>query len=413
MILLITFIGLWPSSASAEEGEPVAIRFWSGQAITLETMWNFQIGLRIAEANRQELDRASDLEIMNSDVQSKFDGIQTQMHVWQPGKNSAYVFDRIPNEKDATWLEEDKAGNATGNAVKVSLVSLESTESKEPLRLNQFEVDGVTIVDCDTATVSMLVDALEGNPEIAKNLTGADALLIGSDAFSSDQAEKLASLLTPRMVIIPESEIAAEKIGDLVFEKVEHNTVAIAKTRAQPESTRWIMLGNKPWGMNAELTDLFTKKEAASKSSRELFATLSVEQLNFEPSNGSHTPRWNTEHMMGRELLFFSQIYRAVDPMIQEMDLNPKQMPKDYEFKHPDWSGEEEAAQTQRVQAFTRRFAYLLDGVDLDKKAKGSRFWTPRALLLQMDRHYNEHTANVRKKMELPEWPAYKPSQEK
>lgn len=116
---------------------------------------------------------------------------------------------------------------------------------------------------------------------------------------------------------------------------------------------------------------------------------------------------------MGRELLFFSQIYRAVDPMIQEMDLNPKQMPKDYEFKHPDWSGEEEAAQTQRVQAFTRRFAYLLDGVDLDKKAKGSRFWTPRALLLQMDRHYNEHTANVRKKMELPEWPAYKPSQEK
>ena len=87
------------------------------------------------------------------------------------------------------------------------------------------------------------------------------------------------------------------------------------------------------------------------------------------------------------------------------MDLNPKQMPKDYKFAHEDWTGEEEARQIERVQKFTRRFAYLLDGMDLDKKAKGSRFWTPRALLKQMDRHYNEHSANVRKKMKLDEWP--------
>ena len=79
-------------------------------------------------------------------------------------------------------------------------------------------------------------------------------------------------------------------------------------------------------------------------------------------------------------------------------------MPKDYKFAHPDWSGEEEAKQMLRVEKFTRRFAYLLDGMDLNKRPKGSR-WTPRALLRQMERHYAEHTANVVKKKQLEGWP--------
>ena len=59
----------------------------------------------------------------------------------------------------------------------------------------------------------------------------------------------------------------------------------------------------------------------------------------------------------------------------------------------------------ERVESFTRRFAYLLDGMDLNKTAKGSAFWTPKALLKQMDAHYREHTANVVKKKDLPDWP--------
>ena len=80
-------------------------------------------------------------------------------------------------------------------------------------------------------------------------------------------------------------------------------------------------------------------------------------------------------------------------------------MPPKYKFAHPDWTGQEEALQTERVQQFTRRFAYLLDGMSLNKKAKGSRFWTPRSLLAQMERHYKEHTANVVDKMKLEGWP--------
>jgi len=160
--------------------------------------------------------------------------------------------------------------------------------------------------------------------------------------------------------------------------------------------------------MSDEVAELFKKKEASQKASRDFFAAFSIEQMNFKPANGTHTPRWNTEHMMGRELQFFSQIYNAMDPTIPVMNIHPAQMPKDYKFAHPDWTGKEESRQTERVEQFTRRFAYLLDGIDLDKKAPGSRFWTPRALLKQMERHYNEHTGNVKKKMELPGWPKSK-----
>jgi len=113
----------------------------------------------------------------------------------------------------------------------------------------------------------------------------------------------------------------------------------------------------------------------------------------------------SAEHMMGRELRFFSQIYQAVDPSIPVMDLNPKQMPADYQPAHADWKGTEEAMQMERIEAFTRRFAYLLDGMNTDEKAKGSSFWTPKALLKQMEKHDSEHTANVVKKKSLVDWP--------
>ena len=111
--------------------------------------------------------------------------------------------------------------------------------------------------------------------------------------------------------------------------------------------------------------------------------------------------------MMGRELGFFSQIYAKQDPGIAAIDLNPKQMPPDYVAAHADWTGTEEARQMERVCRFTSRFAYLLKDLPLDKKAPGS-FWTPKSLLLQMDNHYSEHTANVVKKFELPDWPKNK-----
>ena len=155
-----------------------------------------------------------------------------------------------------------------------------------------------------------------------------------------------------------------------------------------------------------ELAELLGKMDAACRASQEVFRPLSAAQLNWRPPNGTHTPRWNAEHMTGRQLLFFSQIYAAIDPETHRaIDLNPEQMPPDYAAAHPEWTGKEEAEQMRRANEYVLGFAHLFEGLDLDAPAPGSR-WTPRGLLEQMARHFNEHTANVKKKFELPEWPA-------
>jgi uncharacterized damage-inducible protein DinB len=164
-------------------------------------------------------------------------------------------------------------------------------------------------------------------------------------------------------------------------------------------------LVDAPRPVPEHLREMFDSMEAANRRSQDVFRTLSVEQMNFRPANGSHTPRWNAEHMSGRQLLFFSQIYHALDPSIPVIDWNPKQMPPDYEARHPDWSGAEEARAMQRVDDFCRRYSYLLKDIQLKDKPPATRWPSLEALLLQMEQHYDEHTANVKKKFELPDWP--------
>jgi acetyl esterase/lipase len=160
-----------------------------------------------------------------------------------------------------------------------------------------------------------------------------------------------------------------------------------------------------PAAIPEHLRELFDRMEEANRRSQDVFRKLSVKQMNFKPANGTHTPRWNAEHMAGRQLLFFSQIYHAIEPTLPVIDWNPRQMPPDYIARHPEWSGAEEARQMQRVDDFCRQYAYLLKDVPLDAKAPGSSWPNLRALLLQMGKHYDEHTANVVKKFALPDWP--------
>ncbi len=166
------------------------------------------------------------------------------------------------------------------------------------------------------------------------------------------------------------------------------------------------LLLEAPQPVPAHLQPLFDRMEAANRRSQDVFRKLTVEQMNFKPSNGSHTPRWNAEHMAGRQLLFFSQIYHQLDESIPVVDWNPRQMPEDYEARHPDWSGADEARMMQRVDAFCRRYAYLLKDIPLKAKPPATNWPTLEALLLQMERHYDEHTGNVKKKFELPDWPS-------
>ena len=172
-----------------------------------------------------------------------------------------------------------------------------------------------------------------------------------------------------------------------------------------PSSVDASPLLDAPPPVPEHLRELFDRMEAANRRSQDVFRQLSIEQMNFKPSNGTHTPRWNAEHMAGRQLLFFSQIYHALNSSIPVADWNPRQMPADYEARNPNWSGKQEARAMQRVDDFCRRYAYLLEGTQLDERPEGTSWPSLEALLLQMERHYDEHTANVKKKFELPDWP--------
>ena len=356
--------------AVADDGDPVAIRHWGDQKFTIETMWGFQIGMGLKDANTNKL--AGKPDLLLADV----------------GVGEIVTLQRLPNQAKSS-ISKEAAKSKDDNAVVV-----ERGQGNAPAMVT---VDGVAIVYLNAA-----VEA-----EFAKQLEGKQVVVIATGSgLTPEMYAAMFDSLKPKLMVV---RAGMEKVGDQAVETVLHNTVAVSsanQAKAKDKTTaRIVSLGTETYQLSEALTTLFEKKEAACKKSREVFAKLSVAQMNFKPANGTHTPRWNTEHMMGRELHFFSQIYHAVDPAIPVMNFNPAQMPNKYKFAHEDWTGEEEARQTKRVEDFTRRFAYMLDGMSLNKRAKGSRFWTPKSLLAQMERHYKQHTGNVVKKMKLDGWP--------
>ena len=375
--------------ASANDGDPVAIRYWPGGCSSIESMWNIHVAIGVDAGNRSALPRLADVEFVDD--------------FWAASGSDSLVLDRKPNEPNAMLKPTSESPNPSRNAIRFARVALKNEATQKTLFVTVLFVDGVTILDSNKNSVGDLLAILKEVKDLPKEMQTIDAFLIDDTIADPASFETLRGILKPRVMVL-RSAVKFDKVGDAIVEAIGHNTLSVS--RSEPTSTsRWVKLSESPWSMDAALGDLFDKKEAACKSSRAVFKELSVNQLNFRPSNGTHTPRWNTEHMMGRELLFFSQIYHAMDSSIPILDLNPKQMPPDYRPAHEDWTGLEESKQMERVESFTRRFAFLLNGMDLNKTAKGSAFWTPKALLKQMEAHYKEHTANVVKKKDLPDWP--------
>lgn len=347
----------------ADPGDPIAIRRASG-GFAIETMWNLSIQLI-------EDKSFSSSQIHGVDVVFSPSGFQTSPGRHQllvrSGQSFDWTLDRFPNSKTIQWQETSEVSAKSSNAIRVRAV--DSTIS--------CVLDGVQIVYIRSDVGSLSADE-------RALVADADALIVASG------------------MTLPAKEDVRSRMLISGNDHAKSNTVAIRV--GDHEGRKEVMLAAQSLTLAQPMEDLMQAKEVACRSSQKVFEKLSTNQMNFRPSNGSHTPRWNTEHMMGRELLFFSQIFHAQDSSIPIIDLNPKQMPPDYVAKHADWSGWEEAQQMERVLAFTRRFAYLMQNLPLAEKPAGSH-WQLRALLQQMDRHYSEHTANVEKKFELDDWP--------
>lgn len=431
-ILAITFALLLASHAKSIEPIPVAIRWWGQGMVSIESWWNLSV---LIDPYNDKIgyevpDLAADLVLVthehsdHNNVDAVKGGPFVVRGLMASGEVSDlhHLLDRTSGAAKPVWRTNNKFDSAstTSEAVQVRSVPAwhdrSDGEERGAIAMFVVEVNGVQIAHLSDLGQTRLTD------EQLKALGKVDVLCLpvgGVYTIDGKQAVAIIEQLKPRYVIpihyktdalkIPLEPIESflKAVGDR-YEVVElkHNTLAVAAAKdGEKEKTKVIVLDYQPWQPNEELADLLKKMDQSCQASQQVFAPLTANQMNWSPPNGTHTARWNPEHMMGRQLGFFSQIYAAIDPQVfSHIDLNPEQMPEDYTPAYPDWDGAEEARQMQRANAYVQRFAYQLDGVDLDKQAPGSR-WTLRGLLKQMDRHFTEHTENVKKKFELDGWP--------
>lgn len=424
-----------PSVSSAKsDPHSVAIRWWGQGMVSIESWWdltvvidpyNDKIGYEVPEltadlvlVTHEHGDHNNVEAVKGEPVVARGLNSSGEVHpIWK-------LLDRFANSSETEWWwRETKADSTkqTSHSVVVRSIPAWHDDSQGKQRgataLFKIEVDGVSILHCGDLGQSKLTDKqifLIGPVDVMLLPVG------GVYTIDSDSAWDIVEQVKPRIVIpihfkTDKLKIPLEPVDKFVehmpagweLDKVSHNTLAVKALPKDAEAKhKLVVLDYKPWQPTGELAELMKEMDTACQESQKVFAPLTANQMSWQPPNGTHTPRWNAEHMMGRQLGFFSQIYSEIDPeTFSHIDLNPAQMPPDYKPAHPDWDGAEEARQMQRANAYVRRFAYLLNGVDLDRPAPGSR-WTLRRLLKQMDRHFGEHTASVQQKFELEGWPA-------
>jgi hypothetical protein len=350
--------------------------------VTIESHWGLSLAIENESPKSNESPSASD---------SAKVAIPTSDATVSIGESGAFTLRRPANQPEATWQATTVSNAETDDA----------SGTPHDIRVNLLGANGV-LVQLDG--LELLVAGPGCTPETLDSFKHLDAV-IGSNLqrFSTNDGQDLPTNVRNWISDSP------TPLDSVQLRTQNHNTVALSAQAAVSDTNSasvWWDVSPEPWQMPEAMNQMFVAMEKSCSASQDVFANLSAEQMNFKPANGTHTPRWNVEHMMGRQLLFFSQMYHTADPTIPVMDLNPAQMPPDYQFAHPEWTGAEEARQMQRVSDFSRRFAYLLDGYDLNEKVPGSRWPTLNALLKQMERHYSEHTANTQKKFELPGWPS-------
>jgi len=415
---------------AADTGNPVAVRFWGQGLVSIETYWNLSIAidpyaLRIGYRD-PEID--ADLVLVTHEHydHNNVGLVRGARHIVHALDNAGairvvdLVLDRLPNQDDVKLTSAAATVLRSTHAIGVrSLAAFHDAvagRDRGAVGMLLIEADGVRILHCGDLGQPLLT------PSQLEAIGNLDVLLIpvgGVYTIDGPEAARITEQVRPRIVVpihyrTADLTLPLEPIDDFLdalpdrYRRVAAvgNTLAItAGLGPSVESPNVVVLKTRPWTMPAEMAALFEHKAEAAAASAIVFDALTTTQMNHRPGNGTHTPRWNAEHMMGAEAEFFTAIYHRVDPSLAAMKLRPAQMPDTYNAAHPDWTGREEARQIDRIQRLSRRFAYLLADMPLDEKPPES-WWTLRGLLEQMQRHYGEHTANVMRKFELPDWPA-------
>lgn len=378
---------------------PVAVRAWEHGKVTIETWWGIEIAIDSAENARPSPVVVPGSWRVEIDID---DGRLRPFDV---------TVDRLPNTTELRLTPAANAGAESGRSVRLRTVAPTGSGAAS-------EGPNLLLVDTPSARIAMAPPGV-GGEDAAWDWSGVDSIdllvlpLEAPEGLTPEHAASVAKASEPRIVAPLSSDEALlaafqTKLGrGVTREDSPGNTVAVGRGPRGPAETRMVTLRTTPWRPPTALAELQRRKQEAWESQRDAYTGLSAAQMNHRPSNGAHTVRWNTEHIAGRELLFFSSVLSHLDPEIEPVDLNPRQFPEEYEPAHPDWTGDEEVRHVERVHAFTRRFAYLLDGLPLDELPAGAPEFAGslRGLYELMEGHYAHHTQHVRKKFELPDWP--------
>jgi len=189
------------SSLIADDGQPVAIRKWSGGALTVETMWGFQVELGTNVSNEQALPRESDLK--TADV--------------SPGKSK--TLQRLPNQAKLSILDEATAAK-DGNSVVVS--------KNETGSISSVSIDGLTIVDLNGAGADAVVKLLNSGDEKPLGFATKGqqlAVIATGDDFDEKACGVIYDMLKPRLIVV-NSKLT--KVSNQEVEAVAHNTVAVS-----------------------------------------------------------------------------------------------------------------------------------------------------------------------------------------
>jgi L-ascorbate metabolism protein UlaG (beta-lactamase superfamily) len=431
LLLAAAVLTLAPS-AVADPGKPVGVRWWGQAYVTIETWWGLTVAIDpyALRIGYDDPNIGADLVLIthnhfdhnNPDIVQGSPQVARALDEKGEPQRVNLVLDRFPNQEKPVVARADMRIAHSDNAIYVESIPADHDDSQgsERGRIGMFLIraDGLRILHCADLGQAALTD------EQLAQIGDVDVLLIpvgGVYTIDGAGAAKVVEQIKPRFVVpihykTDTLTINLQPVDGFLaalparYERVSAigNTLAAAAGAGPTkEKPRVVVLRDFPWRMPDDLGALFEKKETASLSAQEVIRPLSVNQLNHKPANGTHTPRWNAEHTAGTELLVMSSIYSNRDPSISVINLMPAQMPPDYKPAHPDWDGFEQAAYMERVEDFSRRFAYLLEGDPLDELPEGAPkfFKSLRGFLEKMADHYGEHIAHVKEKFDLPDWP--------
>lgn len=283
--LFLLFLVAIPVNLLAAGGDPVAVRKWTGGVVSVETQWGLHLVIDPSGNSEQHLQRKSDQTV-------------------SPDNDLDHVLSRQANAAAASWTPVGISEVSDANAMHVK--TIRQLNGQAALLI---EVDGVRILYVPARW--FLAQSSQDSISIKmKGIEKPDLMILDCEhpEHLTDQGTAtLLNIVKPKRVLFnridPADDSKVKTIqdqygGEKVVVHANRNTIAMSNSAPDSEM-QFLAIGASPWQMPDSLSGLFAAMEKANEDSQAVFSNLSANQMNFKPANGTHTPRWNSEHMMG------------------------------------------------------------------------------------------------------------------